>query len=142
MLQKLEAVKKRAAEMIAEAERPYQQAVQDRSNACAQHDRVIATLEYDLCRTASPSIDKFAEELEQIRRSLTLSEQIGTTANGRQIVTHSNAPSMQRAAVRIAEILCRELPRLKLEPLTDDELAEALQALRESVPKVVVEKLH
>jgi hypothetical protein len=140
-LQHLEAVKRRAAEMIAEAERPYQHATQERQNVCAKHERLIAALDNNLIRTADPRIDLFARELEAMRNSLTVSEQIGPSVSGQTIVTHSNAASCQAAAIKINRIICDELPRLKLQPLGDDELTAALQALRESIPKIKMEKI-
>jgi len=76
-----------------------------------------------------------------MRGSFQLSEQMGQAPNGQIVVVQSNSRAMQIAALRICRILCDELPQLRLQALNDDELTEAIDSLRQSIPPVVSERI-
>jgi hypothetical protein len=136
--QALEETKKKAADMIRDAERIHTEAKRARQKAGEDRDRDTLPAQAHLRRTASPKIIEFARELETRRRTLSVNNEWGRVAassTGEGVIA-SSADSVKAIVVRINEILCSEIARLELEPVSDEELEERFEALRRSIPQV------
>jgi hypothetical protein len=138
----LEAVKQKAAEMIRTAQRRCAQTRDELRNACAKRDAVVTPAEARLRETANPGIDEFARELEKMRSSLRPETETAPSIEGKIIIVRSSHESFDAAISRINAILVRELKALALLPLADDQLSEALEDLRQSIPAIVMKKVR
>jgi hypothetical protein len=141
-LERLEETKKKAAEMIQEAEKKYKQAQSERQRADEARDRKTGPLLTSLRKTAPEEIYEFRSKLEERRLALTPDKIFGKDQSGRQIVTHSNYRSIQAASLRILEIERELLPELQLKALSSEQLQQALDELERSIPEVKIEPLE
>ena len=138
----LETVKAKAAEMIRAAERRCTQERQELRNACAKRDSVVLPAQARLAESASTMIDDFARKLENMRSSLRAETKTAPSIDGKIIVTRSNHESYNAAVNRINAILVREIRALALRPLTEDELSQELENLRQSIPIIEMKKIR
>jgi hypothetical protein len=137
-----ETVKAKAAEMIRAAERRCTQERQELRNACAKRDSVVLPAQARLAESASTMIDDFARKLENMRSSLRAETKTAPSIDGKIIVTRSNHESYNAAVNRINAILVREIRALALRPLTEDELSQELENLRQSIPIIEMKKIR
>jgi hypothetical protein len=137
-----ETVKAKAAEMIRAAERRCTQERQELRNACAKRDSVVLPAQARLAESASTMIDDFARKLENMRSSLRAETETAPSIDGKIIVTRSNHESYNAAVNRINAILVREIRALALRPLTEDELSQELENLRQSIPIIEMKKIR
>jgi hypothetical protein len=137
-----ETVKAKAAEMIRAAERRCTQERQELRNACAKRDSVVLPAQARLAESASTMIDDFARKLENMRSSLRAETETAPSIDGKIIVTRSNHESYNAAVNRINAILVREIRALALRPLTEDELSQELEHLRQSIPIIEMKKIR
>jgi hypothetical protein len=128
--------------MIRTAERCCAQTRNELQTACAKRDAVVRPAEARLSETANPRIDEFARELEKMRNSLRPETETAPSIEGKIISVRSSHESFDAAISRINAILVRELKALALLPLTDDQLSEALEGLRQSIPAIVMKKVR
>jgi hypothetical protein len=133
---RLEKIKKDAAQAIAEAEKAYDAAFRERQKAIAERDQIVNPLTVSLRETANPKIPELADRLERQRRNF-FPEWEGEPNHA----VRSTQRSIERAVVRINEIILHDLPNLELEILTDQEIDLRLQELEESIPEIKMEAL-
>jgi hypothetical protein len=134
-LESLQQAKQRAQEVIRKAEETYQKANRERSEANFRRDRETSAAEVNLRNTASPKIYQFSRKLEERRKNLSIENEWGRV-NGASVVVATTAGSIQAAALRINRIICDELPKLALEPLTEEELELRFRELEQSIPPI------
>jgi hypothetical protein len=137
-----ESVKKRHAEELAQLDKRLEPAQRDLTSLEMRCRRIIDGADYYLASTADPKIKQFQKELEERRGSLSPEAQSGKSFQGKLVITHSTHESVNAAVDRINRIICDDLKKLALQPLSEIELSEALEDLRQSIPAIVMKPVR
>jgi hypothetical protein len=139
----LEREQREAEARIKKAKAVYWEAQRARQKADEQRDAIVGPASASLRASASEKIYEFAKRLEQRRHESSFPERewARDPVTGREVVVKSTLASLQIAVKRINEILRDDLRVVELEPLSDEELDERLNALEGSIPEIVMEKL-
>lgn len=139
-LNRLETIRQKVREMLAQAERDYDAARRRRAQAQEDRHQIVWPAMASLRETCSPKIDRFARVLEDRRASSPEAEHEEGTFPYRHTVS-STAMSIQAAARRINQLLLHDIPALKLLVLTDEELEARFKDIEVSIPEVKMEKI-
>ena len=142
ILKEKEAIKKRHAEELLELDKRLEPARADLANLEMRCRPIIDAADQYLTATADrPKIYQFQKELEERRSSMRPEFQEGRSFEGKPVITHSTAESVNAAVDRINQIICRDLKALALEPLNESELKAAIETLRQSIPFIEMKRI-
>lgn len=127
----------RAREKLRAVQEAHGQAVNARTHLCNSHDMRRTQLESELYQTAPPAIAQFRGQMQDLWDSLRRGHFQVTEprqdALGRTIAADGPNPYEQQAKrMRAVQQAMREAEGLMLQALSEDELAERLEALRAS----------
>jgi hypothetical protein len=140
----LERIRKRAADMIEEATKIYDEKRLARAKEEAKRDRVLDSVIPRLRQAASPKIREFGERLERRRRGLANQLERKFEINkvtGQEECVGDSEGSVKEASLKILA-LQRDLPELELLALTDDELEQEFERLESTIPVIQIRPLR